>query len=200
MCADCGCYVGATAVIEGARYAILNVRGVDLPGFDGREPEPMVYDGESLREVDPRARSLQEYKDAAGVNEGMDGISTRFAFKVLAATFNHDTVEVAADLGAAVKAATAGADTGEIELESIGGNLIVRSKHGDTASAECSGEAPTIVLFAKLLLGALTGCGETVTIRRSEASPGPLLAHDDGYVAMLMPIQLDAAQPRQEAA
>jgi serine protein kinase len=56
-----------------------------------------VYDGESLREVDPRARSLQEYKDAAGVDEGMDGISTRFAFKVLAATFNHDTTEVAAD-------------------------------------------------------------------------------------------------------
>ena len=56
-----------------------------------------VYDGESLREVDPRARSMQEYKDAAGVDEGMDGISTRFAFKVLAATFNHDTVEVAAD-------------------------------------------------------------------------------------------------------
>ncbi|MBU6371177.1 MAG: PrkA family serine protein kinase [Alphaproteobacteria bacterium] len=56
-----------------------------------------VYDGESLKEVDPKARSLQEYKDAAGVDEGMDGISTRFAFKVLAATFNHDTNEVAAD-------------------------------------------------------------------------------------------------------
>ena len=56
-----------------------------------------VYDGESLREVDPRARSMQEYKDAAGVDEGMDGISTRFAFKVLAATFNHDTAEVVAD-------------------------------------------------------------------------------------------------------
>jgi serine protein kinase len=56
-----------------------------------------VYDGESLREVDPRARSLQEYKDAGGVDEGMDGVSTRFAFKVLAATFNHDTKEVAAD-------------------------------------------------------------------------------------------------------
>jgi len=56
-----------------------------------------VYDGESLREVDPRARSLQEYKDAAGVDEGMEGASTRFAFKVLAATFNHDTIEVAAD-------------------------------------------------------------------------------------------------------
>ncbi|HEV7255232.1 MAG TPA: PrkA family serine protein kinase [Mesorhizobium sp.] len=56
-----------------------------------------VYDGESLREVDPRARSVQEYRDVAGMNEGMDGISTRFAFKVLAATFNHDTHEVAAD-------------------------------------------------------------------------------------------------------
>ncbi len=56
-----------------------------------------VYDGESLKEVDPKARSLQEYKDAAGVDEGMDGISTRFAFKVLAATFNYDTTEIAAD-------------------------------------------------------------------------------------------------------
>ncbi len=56
-----------------------------------------VYDGESLREVDPRARSMQEYRDAAGVDEGMDGVSTRFAFKVLAATFNHDTLEIVAD-------------------------------------------------------------------------------------------------------
>src|SRR6201987_854515 len=56
-----------------------------------------VYDGESLKESDPKARSVQEYKDAAGVDEGMDGISTRFAFKVLAATYNHDTSEVGAD-------------------------------------------------------------------------------------------------------
>src|ERR1700750_1347974 len=56
-----------------------------------------VYDGESLKESDPKARSVQEYKDAAGVDEGMDGVSTRFAFKVLAATYNHDTSEVGAD-------------------------------------------------------------------------------------------------------
>lgn len=56
-----------------------------------------VYDGESLKETDPRAKSMQEYKDAAGVDEGMDGISTRFAFKVLASTFNYDTHEIAAD-------------------------------------------------------------------------------------------------------
>jgi serine protein kinase len=56
-----------------------------------------VYDGESLKDSDPRARSTQEYKDAAGVDEGMDGVSTRFAFKILAATFNYDTTEIAAD-------------------------------------------------------------------------------------------------------
>ena len=53
-----------------------------------------VYDQESL-ETDPKARSVQEYRDAAGVDEGMDSVSTRFAFKVLAATFNHDTTEIA---------------------------------------------------------------------------------------------------------
>jgi serine protein kinase len=56
-----------------------------------------VYDGENLKDSDPNARSVQEYRDAAGVDEGMDGVSTRFAFKVLAATFNHDTKELAAD-------------------------------------------------------------------------------------------------------
>src|SRR5882762_7217826 len=56
-----------------------------------------VYDGESLKESDPKARSVQEYKDAAGVDEGMDGASNRFAFKVLAATYNHDTAELGAD-------------------------------------------------------------------------------------------------------
>ena len=47
ICAACGCYVGAAVEIDGARYAILNVRGVDLPGFDGREAQPMVYDDET---------------------------------------------------------------------------------------------------------------------------------------------------------
>ena len=56
-----------------------------------------VYDGESLKESDPKARSVQEYKDAAGVDEGMDGVSTRFAFKILAATYNHDTTELGAN-------------------------------------------------------------------------------------------------------
>ncbi len=56
-----------------------------------------VYDGESLKETDPRAKTLQEYRDNAGPDEGMEGASTRFAFKVLAATFNYDTTEISAD-------------------------------------------------------------------------------------------------------
>jgi serine protein kinase len=56
-----------------------------------------AYDGESLKDTDPRAKSVQEYRDAAGVDEGMEGISTRFAFKVLSNTFNFDTKEIAAD-------------------------------------------------------------------------------------------------------
>lgn len=56
-----------------------------------------VYDGETIKDSDPKAKSLQEYKDAGGVDEGMSGISTRFAFKILSKTFNFDPSEVAAD-------------------------------------------------------------------------------------------------------
>ena len=56
-----------------------------------------VYDGESLKDTDPRAKSYQEYRDYAGVDEGMNGISTRFAFKILSKVFNFDSAEVAAN-------------------------------------------------------------------------------------------------------
>jgi len=78
-----------------ARFAVLS--RLKLHENSNLYAKMRVYDGESLKEVDPKARTLQEYRDAAGVDEGMDGISTRFAFKVLSATFNHDTHEVAAD-------------------------------------------------------------------------------------------------------
>jgi serine protein kinase len=56
-----------------------------------------VYDGENLKDTGPQVKTMQEYRDTAGVDEGMTGISTRFAFKVLSETFNYDTGEVAAD-------------------------------------------------------------------------------------------------------
>lgn len=56
-----------------------------------------VYDGQNIKDTDPKAKSIQEYRDAAGVNEGMDGLSTRFAFKILSKVFNFDTAEIAAN-------------------------------------------------------------------------------------------------------
>ncbi|MGE5469567.1 MAG: PrkA family serine protein kinase [Bacteroidota bacterium] len=56
-----------------------------------------VYDGENLKDTDPKAKSYQEYRDFAGVDEGMTGLSTRFAFKILSKVFNFDHREVAAN-------------------------------------------------------------------------------------------------------
>lgn len=56
-----------------------------------------IYDGENLKDTDPKAKSYQEYRDTAGVDEGMDGLSTRFAFKILSKVFNYDHTEVAAN-------------------------------------------------------------------------------------------------------
>jgi serine protein kinase len=56
-----------------------------------------VYDGENLKDTDPKAKSRQEYVDYAGVDEGMNGLSTRFAFKILSRVFNFDNTEVAAN-------------------------------------------------------------------------------------------------------
>lgn len=56
-----------------------------------------VYNGETLKDTDPKAKSYQEYKDFAGVDEGMSGVSTRFAFKILSRVFNFDHTEVAAN-------------------------------------------------------------------------------------------------------
>ena len=78
-----------------ARFAVLSRL---KPHANSRPYAKMrVYDGENIRETDPKVKTMQEYRDAAGVDEGMEGISTRFAFKVLSATFNHDPNEIAAD-------------------------------------------------------------------------------------------------------
>jgi serine protein kinase len=78
-----------------ARFAVLS----RLKPHENSRPfaKMRVYDGENIRETDPKAKTMQEYRDTAGVDEGMDGISTRFAFKVLSATFNHSSNEIAAD-------------------------------------------------------------------------------------------------------
>lgn len=56
-----------------------------------------IYNGENLKQTDPNAKALHEYKEQAGINEGMEGISTRFSFKVLSRVFNFDIEEIAAN-------------------------------------------------------------------------------------------------------
>jgi serine protein kinase len=59
-----------------------------------------IYNGENLKHKNPDAKNVPEYHKEAhlsGHDEGFAGASTRFAFKILAETFNSDPEEVAAD-------------------------------------------------------------------------------------------------------
>jgi len=56
-----------------------------------------IYNGKNLKDKDPKAKSLSEYRDLAGVDEGMHGSSTRFAYKILSRVYNHDATEIAAN-------------------------------------------------------------------------------------------------------
>lgn len=59
-----------------------------------------IYNGENLRHTHPNSKNVPEYKQEAhdgNIDEGFFGISTRFAFKILAQTFNYDTEEVGAN-------------------------------------------------------------------------------------------------------
>ena len=64
-----------------------------------QELKMRVYNGENVKDKAPssKLKSYQEYRDSAGVDEGMNGISTRFAFKTLSDAFNYDNEEVACD-------------------------------------------------------------------------------------------------------
>ena len=59
----------------------------------------LVYDGENLKDVEPNAPSrYQEYRDYAGIDEGMTGVSTRFSYKVLSKRSSTTTqTEIAAN-------------------------------------------------------------------------------------------------------
>ncbi|MCL1048113.1 PrkA family serine protein kinase [Shewanella abyssi] len=90
-----------------------------------------VYNGESLKDTDPKAKSYQEYRDYAGVDEGMVGLSTRFSFKILSKVFNFDNTEIAANpvhlfyvLERQIEQEQFPAETAERYLEFLKGYLI----------------------------------------------------------------------------
>lgn len=78
-----------------AQFSILS--RLKEPENSNIESKLRVYDGENLKDVDPKAKSYQEYRDYAGVDEGMNGLSTRFSFKILSKVFNYDSSEIAAN-------------------------------------------------------------------------------------------------------
>lgn len=66
----------------------------------GQDVKMRIYNGENLKHKNPDAKNVPEYRKEAHENqaeEGFSGISTRFAFKILAQTFNFDPEEVAAN-------------------------------------------------------------------------------------------------------
>jgi serine protein kinase len=91
--ADAPCAPGTLRMM--AQFAVLT--RLKEPENSSLFSKMRVYDGENLKDVDPKAKSLQEYRDFAGVDEGMTGLSTRFAYKVLSKVFNFDHAEVAAN-------------------------------------------------------------------------------------------------------
>lgn len=78
-----------------AQFAVLS--RLKDPENSSLYSKMQVYDGENLKDTDPKAKSQQEYRDFAGVDEGMNGLSTRFAYKILSKVFNFDHTEVAAN-------------------------------------------------------------------------------------------------------
>jgi serine protein kinase len=78
-----------------AQFAVLS--RLKDPENSSLYSKMLVYDGENLKDTDPKAKSHQEYRDFAGVDEGMNGLSTRFAYKILSKVFNFDHTEVAAN-------------------------------------------------------------------------------------------------------
>jgi len=116
-------------LISLAQFAVLS--RLKNPDNSSLYSKMRVYDGESLKDTDPKAKSYQEYRDYAGVDEGMTGLSTRFAFKILSRVFNFDSTEVAANpvhlfyvLEQQIEREQFQADVSERYLEFLKGYLI----------------------------------------------------------------------------
>jgi serine protein kinase len=78
-----------------AQFSVLT--RLKMPENSSIYSKMRIYDGESLKDQDPKAKAYQEYRDYAGTDEGMNGASTRFAYKILSSVFNYDQTEVAAN-------------------------------------------------------------------------------------------------------
>lgn len=80
-----------------AQFAVIS--RIKPPINTGVWSKMKVYNGENLREKDPKAKTYQEYREEVeNRDEGFfPAISTRWAFKRLSQCFNRDAHEIAAD-------------------------------------------------------------------------------------------------------
>jgi len=78
-----------------SKFSVLT--RLDVPQNSSIYVKVKVYDGQSLKNSEPHAKSFYEYKETASAKEGFEGLSTRSAFKILSQVYNYDIEEVAAD-------------------------------------------------------------------------------------------------------
>jgi len=78
-----------------AQLAVLS--RLQVPANSNVFSKMKIYDGENLKDKDQNIKPIQEYRDDAGVNEGMEGLSTRWSYKILSKVFNYDPMEVGAN-------------------------------------------------------------------------------------------------------
>ena len=62
LCEECGAYVAAVCETANGLMGVVNVRGAQLAGFEGRDPDPMTYDDETAG--DRLARRAQRWSPA----------------------------------------------------------------------------------------------------------------------------------------
>lgn len=81
-----------------AKFSVLSRLKVEgTTAGEGLHIKMKAYDGDNVKESAVVGRPYSEYKQLAGINEGMDGLSTRWAFKILSKVFNSVSEEVSAD-------------------------------------------------------------------------------------------------------
>jgi serine protein kinase len=78
-----------------AQFSVLS--RLNETKLSGQYTKMQVYNGENLKNIDAKAKSLAEYKSDAGITEGMEGMSTRFAFKILSKVFNANPDDISAN-------------------------------------------------------------------------------------------------------
>ena len=90
---DAPCAPGTMEML--AQYSVMT--RIKTPENSSPFLKMEVYDGKNMKSKHPSVKSMEEYRAHGGVNEGMTGSSTRFAFKILSTVYGYDIEEQAAN-------------------------------------------------------------------------------------------------------